>query len=675
MRHLSFSEQPDYPIAILVAVIRKDEILREYINAFAIPEDDVMVYDLHYAQGKKKTPVVEMKKFIVEELVPTLTEMGTKYIVVGDSEYFKVLTKAQKTEVNLGYVLPSAYGDFKVVYVPNYRTIFYDPDKIRTKIKAGMTALLNHITGTYSAPGDNIIKFEAYPLTDPKIQEWLDRLLAMDKPLSIDIEAFSLKHHNAGIGTITFCWSKHEGIAFPVDYVPIPHATSAPWGMQVHNAPRREMLRNFFKKFLQKAIYHSISYDVYVLIYQLFMSDILDTEGLLNGLDIMLRNWDDTKLIAYLATNSCSGNRLSLKDQAQEFAGNYGQTEIEDITRIPLDHLLRYNLIDGLSTWHVHEKHYATMVADQQLELYEGLFKSTIKDIVQMQLTGLPINMARTIEVQAILEADEKAAIDTMQNTSVVKQFTSRMNDKWVVKRNNELKVKRVTLADAHEVFNPNSNLQLQDLLFDMLGLPVLSYTDSKAPSTDRETISALVNHTNDPDIKSFLLALVDHSCVKNILTTFIPAMLEAAQGPDGWHYLFGNFNLGGTVSGRLSSSDPNLQNLPATGSKYAKLIKSCFEAPVGWLLCGLDFASLEDKISAVTTRDPNKIKVYTDGYDGHSLRAYAYFGARMPLVRQSEGRRAFQITQDGQTLLLLEGDEVTLPDGQVCKIENCPMM
>jgi DNA polymerase-1 len=77
------------------------------------------------------------------------------------------------------------------------------------------------------------------------------------------------------------------------------------------------------------------------------------------------------------------------------------------------------------------------------------------------------------------------------------------------------------------------------------------------------------------------------------------------------------------------------MQNIPASGStkakqRLAKLIKECFEAPPGWIFCGLDFDSLEDKISAVTTRDPEKIKVYTDGYDGHCLRAFAYFGEHM---------------------------------------------
>lgn len=94
---------------------------------------------------------------------------------------------------------------------------------------------------------------------------------------------------------------------------------------------------------------------------------------------------------------------------------------------------------------------------------------------------------------------------------------------------------------------------------------------------------------------------------------------------------MHGNFNLGGTVSGRMSSNRPNLQNLPSTGTTFAKAFKDCFRAPKGWLLVGADFDSLEDKIAALTTKDPNKLKVYTDGYDGHCLRAYSYFKSQMP--------------------------------------------
>ena len=99
-------------------------------------------------------------------------------------------------------------------------------------------------------------------------------------------------------------------------------------------------------------------------------------------------------------------------------------------------------------------------------------------------------------------------------------------------------------------------------------------------------------------------------SQAEKILNTFITAFERAIDKGDGVVYLHGSFNLGGTKSGRLSSSDPNLQNLPA-GSTYGKLVKECFTAPTGQLFVGADFRSLEDYISALTTKDPNKLAVY----------------------------------------------------------------
>lgn len=90
-----------------------------------------------------------------------------------------------------------------------------------------------------------------------------------------------------------------------------------------------------------------------------------------------------------------------------------------------------------------------------------------------------------------------------------------------------------------------------------------------------------------------------------------------------------------------MSSNNPNMQNLPSSntkfkGQEYSKLIKLMFRAPKGWVFVGLDFFSLEDKISALTTKDPNKLKVYTDGYDGHSLRAFFYFREKMPDIEDT---------------------------------------
>lgn len=632
MRHLIFTqqEQETYPIALFAATLRRDDLKRAFLDGSRLKPEDVVAIGLEYTPGKKKSPVKDMRAFLDEVAYPVLRQAKTEYLIVTDADYFKAITKLPKAEPYIGYVMESDGGEFKVVYSPSARQVFYDPVKIKGKIAQSLNALCDHREGTYQEPGTGIIQHAEYLYTYQEIEEALQALLDMDAPLTIDIEAFDLKHYRAGIGTITFCWSQHEGIAFPVDYSPYPDAVEAPFGRQVRNEPIRRLLRWFFANYKKKAIYHNAAFDCSVLIYQLYMKNLLDTAGMLEGMKIMLANWHCTKLIAYLATNSCAGNKLSLKEQAQEFAGNWAVEEIEDITKIPLPKLLEYNLVDGLSTWFTFNKRYPGMVADQQEPVYDDLFQPATVDIIQMQLTGMPVNMQRVGEVRVLLEKDHQKAMGDIQSNPLVQAFTYQMNEDWVLHKNTTLKKKRVTLADAKEVFNPNSDPQLRKLLYEVIGLPVISLTDSKVPGTGGDVLKALRNHTTDQGVIDLLNALIDFSAVDKIVTSFLPALEGAEQGPDGWYYLFGNFNLGGTVSGRLSSSKPNLQNLPAN-SKYAKLIKSCFQAPPGWLFVGLDFASLEDRISALTTKDPNKLKVYTDGYDGHCLRAYAYFPEEMP--------------------------------------------
>jgi len=628
MRHLVYSKQinASYKVAILVNKINKDAIKKTYIDPYGLNEEDVIVFTLEQSGTRKKITVAQQKEYIKEELGPALIDMGVEYVIVTDGLYFKTLTKKPKVDHYIGYVCPTEYGPWNVVYALSYEMVFYDPERVNKKIAQSMGALFDHYNGTYVDPGIDIIDFVEYPMTVKNISDWLEKLILWNKPLTCDIEGFSLKHYDAGIGTICFCWSKTEGIAFPVDIL----------DDREHSLHVRSLLVDFFERFNNTIMYHHIAFDVTVLIYQLFMSHILDREGLLYGLEVMLKNWHCTKIISFLATNSCSGNRLGLKDQAQEYAGNYAVEEINDIRKIPLPQLLQYNVVDGLATWYVYEKNWPIVIHDNQMSVYQEIFKPALNDIIDMQLTGMPVDINRVAEVRRILQNDSDVATKAMNDSEIIKQYTYTLNENWVIKENNRLKVKRKTLADAKEVFNPNSGAQLIEILYEMLGLPVLSLTDSGLGSTDKDTLEALINHTNDQSIKDFLKALIAYKSVDKILTSFIPALEGAQKGPDGWYYLFGSFNLGGTVSGRLSSSGPNLQNLPATGKSelsahYAKLIKTCFKAPLGWFFCGIDFNSLEDRISALTTRDPNKLKVYTDGYDGHSLRAYAYFGEQMP--------------------------------------------
>ena len=615
MQHLTYVTKEEYRFCFLVNKIQKQEIEKEYLSLLDAPKEDILILDLFKDPTKKKTSTADMKEYL-ESVKEVLQDFDVEYVVICNSDYYKLFSKEAKSDVNIGYI--KEVGHWKVLYCPDYKSIFYDPDKVKAKIKRSITCINDDLRSCYSPPGSL-----EYTATFPKtVDEIFNALQELKKypALTADIETFSLKLDKAKLGSITFCSGIDKGIAFQIDPSP-----------EQKNLSVRVLLKDFLESYQGTLIFHNISFDATILIYELWMNDITDVQGLYRGMQAMLKNFEDTKIIAYLATNSCAGNELGLKALAQEFAGNYAQEEIDDITKIPLDQLLEYNLRDGLATWFVYNKYRPMMIQDNQLNIYETLFLPSLKDIIQMQLTGFPLSMPRVLEVEKELQGDQQVALKTLNENSLVQEFMLNQREEWVEKKNKILKKKQVTIEDAKIEFNPRSHLQLQNILYGFCKLPILSKTASSAPSTDTDTISKLTKHTQDEKVQEILQALIDFSAVDKILSAFIPAFKAAVYSKkEHWHYLVGSFNLGGTVSGRMSSSSPNLQQLPATGSKYAKIIKSCFIAPPGWVLCGLDFSALEDHISALTTKDPNKLSVYIHGYDGHCLRAYSYWDYKM---------------------------------------------
>jgi DNA polymerase-1 len=625
MNHVIFEQNDTYEVALLIkeTALRKPSLLEHYVKPLkklGVKPNSIVAFDLVYP-NPKKVPVSIQKAYLTDLLL-VLKDTETKILAVADTNYFKTLTNEKKAEPHYGYVLPCAikgHEDKKVVLLPNYQALFFNP-AIQDKVDMGLKTLADYLSGNYKVIGKNIIHKALYYYEPQHIYTALNDIKEHPS-LSCDIETFSLNFWEAGIRTITFCWDTHEGIAFPVDSVD-----------KVKNHKVRRMLLDFFYSYQGVLIYHNANYDIKVLIYELFMEDLLDERGKQTGIEILTRSFQDTKLIAYLATNSCAGNKLSLKDLAHEFAGNYALEDIKDVTLIPEPKLLEYNLIDGLCTNYVFRKFYPQMIADQQLPIYEQIMKPSVKVILQMELTGMPINMPNVVVARSILEKDIAAASGILNSSSLIEQFTYLLREKTRDVENAKLKVKVHPLSHYDDLhYNPNSNPQTQSLLYDFLELPVLDLTDAKQPSVAGDTIKKLMHHTDNPEIKSILETLRNFADASKILSTFVSAFEKAILKADGHFYLHGSFNLGGTVSGRLSSSAPNLQNIPSTGSKYAKIVKDCFSPPKGWLFMGADFASLEDRISALTTNDSNKIKVYTDGYDGHSLRAFYYFPERCP--------------------------------------------
>lgn len=558
MFHVMFQQSTTYDVAILckTEALEHSAVLQHYINPMKQlgSKSSFIGFSLEYNNSKKVTNAYA-KEYLTDQLLPSLRELGVKVLYCTDGNYFKVLTKNTKSEPFYGYVVPcaiSGFEDMQVILAPNHRALFAN-DTLQSKIDLANETLVNYLAGTYQEIGTSIIKYEEYLPSDPtKISLALDKLHKYPE-LTCDIEAFSLRHTKAGIGTIGFAWNQHEGICLDVE-----HTASLMGFRNTINAQQvKQLLRNFFETYKGKLIFHNATYDIKVLIYELWMKDLLDTEGLLTGLEIMTRNFEDTKIIAYLATNSCAGNDLSLKDLAHEFAGNYAQTDIHDITLIDSVSLRKYNLIDCLSTWYVYNKYKPIMINDEQDNIYESIFKPALINILQLELTGMPLNMERVKEVDSILENIIKDNYLILNSSPLMDTFSEHMRIKIAAEKNAKYKKKRITADDVDYSFNPNSNNQLIELLHNFIGFEVYSLTDGGQPAVGGDELKGHIGRSSDPNVIEVLNAILKIQEGDKIRNTFISKFLEADEGPDGWHYLFGSFNLGGTKSGRLSSSNP----------------------------------------------------------------------------------------------------------------------
>jgi DNA polymerase-1 len=631
MRHILYSSDiSKLQTAILIkdSSFLQNEITTHYVNplvAEGINQDTLISYTLNYF-NLKKTTAAQRKEYLNGTLLPELNRIGITTLYVADSEYFKTLTGNVKADVHMGYTLLctlKGYEHLNVILGVNYQALVYNP-LVKSKLTLSLTTLIKHVKGNYNEPGKGIIKEAYYPKYIADIYYMLQDLHKYPE-LTCDIETFSLKFYEAGIGTISFSPDKHSGVAFACDYQELPEPS------RINNITVKKLIKQFLTEYKGKLTYHNGNFDMKVLVYELWMRNLGDYRGMLQGIDILTRAFDDTKIIAYLATNNAVKNELGLKVLAQAFAGNYAQEDIKDIRLIPLAQLLEYNLVDCLSTWYVKEKYLPKMIEEQQEEIYREMFKPSVKLLLQIELVGMPIDPKKVREAHIILEEIVAKHTVYLQGSSLIKDFHYTQLQARVVADNLKLKKKVRTIEElAHIKFNPGSDKQLQDLIYEYLGYEIIDKTDSGAPATGGKTLAKLINHARTDEHRDIFNHLIGLSKANKVLTSFIPAFEKAQRLPDGSYRLYGNFNLGGTQSGRLSSSDPNLQNIPS-GSTYALIVKRCFVSIKGWIFGGADFTALEAMGGALLSRDPNLLKVYIDGYDSHCVNTFAYFHEQMP--------------------------------------------
>ena len=607
-------------------LIKESDLIKEHLDyyykdnyvAIGIPVD---------AKGKDRKELMDE----IQELYPPF-----KVVICANTDMFKTITKIHHKGKD-GIACDSPLG--KTFIVPNWRAIIYDSNQ-ETRLKFIMERVDEFLnTGMSSILGSNVLQDIKYYLEGDDYSSGFKKLYNYDA-LTVDIETTSLHHYNGVILSIAFSWNIHDGIA-----------------MQVSDNPKiKELLKEFFLNYKGKKIFHNASFDTMFLIYHCFMKNLEDWNGMLEGLHCIFNNLEDTKIIAYLALNTCTTTSLSLKDLSHEYTGDYAQSDIDDCSKIPMERLLPYNVTDTCATWYVYDKYKPRMIQDQQEEIYNTLLLPSLKTLVETQLVGFRLNPKKVEDLAANLYTDQYMLQDKLKKNKLISTFEEQLKKELVFEYNNEHKKKKKTVEDFNYwCFNFNSDLQVRKFLYNYLQLPVIDLTKSKQPSTSTETLEKLLHHTQDNDIKEALNAFFELSKVTKIITAFLDNFTNAPE-INNLKGLYGNFNLCGTKSGRLSSSNPNLQQLPSTGSPYAKPVKKIFTAPKGYVFCGADQRSLEDHISALITKDPQKLLVYTDNYDGHCLRSFSYYKEQMPDIEEKmkyadRDCKYFKVTHDNGTV------------------------
>jgi DNA polymerase-1 len=190
--------------------------------------------------------------------------------------------------------------------------------------------------------------------------------------------------------------------------------------------------------------------------------------------------------------------------------------------------------------------------------------------------------------------------------------------------------------ARAHELagqpFNLGSPKQIGEILFGKLGLPVVKKTASGAPSTDEEVLDKLALDYPLPK------ALLEHRALSKLKSTYcdkLPASINPKTGRV--HTSYGQAI---AVTGRLSSSDPNLQNIPIRTSE-GRRIREAFIAPAGSLIMSADYSQIELRIMAHISGDEGLVKAFNAGEDVHKATASEVFGVPLAEVTGDQRRTA----------------------------------
>ncbi|MFN8840112.1 MAG: DNA polymerase I [Burkholderiales bacterium] len=267
---------------------------------------------------------------------------------------------------------------------------------------------------------------------------------------------------------------------------------------------------------------------------------------------------------------------------------------------VPIERATEYAAEDAEVTMHLHTVLFPRVAADAKLhDVYRRIEMPTSIVLQRMERHGVLIDAP-------LLERQSEALGAKM------------------------MELERAAHEAAGQPFNLGSPKQLGEILFGTLKLPVLKKTMSGAPSTDEDVLAKLAE---DYPLPKILLEYRGCSKLKSTYTDKLPKMVNPRTGR-----VHTSFSQATAVTGRLSSNEPNLQNIPIRTAE-GRRIREAFVAPPGHLIVSADYSQIELRIMAHLSQDGNLLRAFHEGMDVHRATASEVFGVP-PAEVSSEQRR-----------------------------------
>lgn len=267
---------------------------------------------------------------------------------------------------------------------------------------------------------------------------------------------------------------------------------------------------------------------------------------------------------------------------------------------------------------------YAAEDADITLQLHEAMYPQIAAD-------------AKLDFIYSQIEMPSSACLFTIERNGVL------IDAEMLRAQSNEIGMKLVALENqayelAGQPFNLASPKQLQEILFDKLGIKPTKKTPSGAPSTDEDVLQELAL---DHPLPKVLLEYRGLAKLKSTYTDKLPKMINAATGR-----VHTSYNQAVAITGRLASSDPNLQNIPVRSAE-GRRIREAFIAPQGSHIVSADYSQIELRIMAHLSQDQGMLQAFAHNEDIHRATAAEVFGVEKEAV-DSEQRRYAKVINFG---------------------------